>query len=555
MPGAPTPRPLAAFPRIVGLALACALPGCGGSGSSPPAPTPAPVGPTSCAPGGGPTVSVSGTVRYERLPISPAGLGPGVITRPARFVDVELLDASTLADPDGPRCYAQTSTDGGGAYVLTGAPPAGALVVVRVASRTDLDPARNVTVHDALPPSQNVHTNADCFRLDAPAFTAGSLAVVDLTVPWNPGSAEHRPSIGFALLDVLLGCAERIRTTTGETPPLCHAYTRLGNAGATGTSFYADAAKALTILGGSAGQLDATDTDYFDDGVIAHEYGHFVEFNMAASRNRGGPHSGEALEPPFAWSEGAATGFGCLLRQDAAYVDTLGTAPGPTLLDANAENWTPQLVRGIGGEETVVELVWDLGDGATGVADADGDPAAVAFGTLYGRFLSFDAAVSPPYLGTLLDGLVAGDGVPAATITALMTSPADQQITYPLAGADIWPVPLAVPGSASGACDSLSGPNKNPCRGLSSSVWYAFTLGSPQTLTFTLTIGATPGDGDDLDLVVETAAGTVLGSSNAAGAAPESIGPLTLGPGRYVVRVEADCAGAGNQATFTLQVL
>ena len=51
-----------------------------------------------------------------------------------------------------------------------------------------------------------------------------------------------------------------------------------------GTSLRIVAGETFTILGGSAGNLDTTDTDYFDDGVIAHEFGHFVEFNMSASR-------------------------------------------------------------------------------------------------------------------------------------------------------------------------------------------------------------------------------------------------------------------------------
>jgi hypothetical protein len=328
----------------------------------------------------------------------------------------------------------------------------------------------------------------------------------------------------------------------------------LGNAGATGTSFYNDAAKALTILGGAAGALDTTDTDYFDDAVVAHEYGHFVEFNMAASRNRGGPHGGEALEPPFAWSEGAATGWGCALLQSPLYIDSDGNTTGVNQLDKNVENWTPQTVRGIGGEETVTELVWDLLDGTPGLTSTDGDGVAVAFGALYAQFLGYDGTQVVPYIGTLLDRAVNVIGVPQATMTTLMTSPENQMISYPLAGADVWPVPLAVPGVANGACDSLPGPNKNPCRGLTSSVWYAFHVPSQATRTFTLTIGPTGGNGDNLNLTLETFTGAVLGTSAQGGAATEVIGPLTLQPGSYVVRVEADCSGGGNQATFTLTV-
>jgi hypothetical protein len=425
-------------------------------------------------------------------------------------------------------------------------------VVVRVVSRTEADPLREVSVHDALPPGSNSHSGSDMFAVSSAPFAASGSPSVNVTVPYNPGNASSRPSIGFAVLDVLLTCSERIRTGTGEVPPLCHAYVQLGNAGAVGTSFYDHFARALTVLGGAAGNLDGSDTDYFDDAVIAHEYGHFVEFNMAATRNRGGPHSGQALEPCFAWSEGAASGWGCVLLGDPAYVDSVRTSPFPPQFSTSVENWTPQTVRGIGGEETVSEIVWDLCDGVGGLADTDGDAAAVAFGPLYAQFLAYVPGQVVPYVGTLLDRAVNGLGVPAATVTSLMAAPENQQITYPLAGSDVWPVPISLPASVNGACDSLAGPNKNQCRGLTSSVWYVLTLAATTTVTLSLDVQPTPGNGDNLNLFLETPAGGVLGQSQQGGGADESIGPIQLNAGTYVVRVEADCAGAGNQANFNL---
>ena len=497
----------------------------------------------SCVAGTGPLVTITGTVLYERKALTAGGLSAGLVARPARWVDVELIESGTGT------CYGATSADATGAYVLVGNPPQGTTVSVVAYSRTDYDPLRNVTAHSALPPSSNVHTNADCFSQASTPFSAAS-ATVNLTVPYNPGDPNYRPSIGFGLLDILLGCSEAIRTSVSETPPLCHAYTQLGNGGATGT-YYDSFAHALSVLAGMAGDLDGTDTDYFDDGVVAHEYGHFVEFNMAASRNRGGPHSGQNLEPPFAWSEGAATGWGCLLRKDPMYIDTVGTSGG-TSISVSVENWTPQTVRGIGGEETVTELVWDLVDGTAGYPSTDGDGCAIAFAPLYAQFLSYDPSQVVPYIGTLLDRAVNPVGASPATIAALMVAPENQQISYPLTGNDVWPVPLAVPGTANGSCDSLQGSNKSQCRGLTSSVWYRFSVASAVARTFTLTIGTTAGNGDNLNLYLETFAGVPLGQSTNAGAATETIGPITLQPGNYIVRVEADCSGQGNQATFTL---
>jgi hypothetical protein len=492
---------------------------------------------------------VTGTVSFERLPIGGAGLGPGLVTLPARFVDVELTHAFAST------CYGQASTDATGAFTILANPPAGTTLKVVAYSRTDYDALRNVTVHNALPPFSNAHTNADCFSSSSAQFPAGVAQMANVLVPYNPGNLSTRPAIGFGALDVLVTCAERIRASTGETPPLCHAYTQLGNAGSTGTSFYNDGAKALTLLGGMAGQLDTSDTDYFDDGVIAHEYGHFVEFNMSATRNRGGQHNGTmALEPSFSWSEGAATGWGALLRQDPTYIDTVGTSPQAPLISRNVEDWTPMDVAGIGGEETVSEIVWDLVDGTAGVPDTDGDGVATAFGSLYAQFLAYDGSQVVPYIGTLLDRAVSPVGVPAASITMLMGAPENQQISYPLAGADLWPVPLAVPGMAGGSCTTI-GDNTGTCTALASSVWHSFTLGAPTTLTFTLTIGPTGGDGDNLDLFLETFPGAPVGQSTLGGASTETIGPILLAAGKYVVRVQASCGNSPpNAALFTLVV-
>ena len=39
----------------------------------------------------------------------------------------------------------------------------------------------------------------------------------------------------------------------------------------------APVAGSMTLLGGASGNLDGSDTDYFDEAVIAHEYGHALQ--------------------------------------------------------------------------------------------------------------------------------------------------------------------------------------------------------------------------------------------------------------------------------------
>lgn len=524
------------------LVLLLLLPvGCG-TGGSPDGGTPKPV--DDCIVGTGPEVTVTGTVDYQRLVLSPGGLGPALELRPARFVDVQVRVSG------GGTCYGTTSTDATGGFALVARPPAGSTLEVWAFTRTNQDPLRRITVHDALPPSSNAHSDANVFSWTSGAFAAGSATPVRLEVPYDRGSTTSRPSIGFGLSDILLTCSESVRLATGSAPPLCHAYTRLGNNGSTGTSFYSHASRALTLLGGASGNLDGSDTDYFDDGVIAHEYHHFIEYHLAHTLTRGGSHAGEKLEPGFAWSEGQATGFGCLHRATPLYVDTWGTSGDGVFISQSAENWD-QSVRGIGSEESVAELVWDLGDGGAGPADSDGDVASLPLGQVLAAFFGFDASSDAPYLGLLLDRLQAAGSISTSDLATLTLAPENQQVSYPLAGDDVWPIPLAVPGLASGRCDATIG---NRCRGLDASRWYGFTLATSTTLTFDLTIQDITGSGNDLNLYLLRSSGSTIDSSFNGSSTPERIGPVTLVAGSYLVRVEASCLGAGNKADFNLTV-
>lgn len=74
-----------------------------------------------------------------------------------------------------------------------------------------------------------------------------------------------------------------------------------------GMSFYSPNERRLFILGGMLGNMSAADTDHFDDSVILHEYGHFLEDAYGNSQSPGGSHDGRStIDPRLAWSEGFA---------------------------------------------------------------------------------------------------------------------------------------------------------------------------------------------------------------------------------------------------------
>lgn len=95
-------------------------------------------------------------------------------------------------------------------------------------------------------------------------------------------------------------------------------------------SFYRPGYSQLFILGGDQGDVKTADTDHFDNSVILHEYGHFLEDIYAQSDSPGGSHNGNfMIDPRLAWSEGWANFFqaAVLKHYDSSwryYLDSYG---------------------------------------------------------------------------------------------------------------------------------------------------------------------------------------------------------------------------------------
>lgn len=514
---------------------AIALPACGGGGDSVDF-TP----PTS-------SVTVTGTVVYERLTLTTAGLGLPLITRPARFIDVQLRVVGGAA-------ITTARTSATGDYTLTGAAPVGSNLEIVAYAQTGLDPQRDITAHEADPPATDSHLSSTVFRHASAPFANSPAVVADLTVPYGGGTMQ-RPSIGFAALDVCITCWDELLLAGASNLPDLHIYTRLGNNLSLGSSFYRSETRSLALLGGASGALDTTDTDYFDDPVVAHEFQHYMERELGYTMSRGGQHGpAEDLELPLAFSEGMASAMGCLAIGSRDYIDSVGTG------GALAGGWDNENITGnqlgVGGELVTTELIWDLVDGGLGPADADGDGLSVPLTRVYVALLGFVPDQDAPYLHLLLDRLVADAqaGVTQGQMTTLMTSPENHLVSYPAAGNDVFPTALAIPGNASGTLDSLPAANKNPSRGRSSSDWYRFTLGAQTTVTINLAITPIAGSGDNLELFLcnNRDVRAPIGFSINPGAAAEQIGPVSLPAGTYIVRIEAEATGNGNRASYNL---
>ena len=90
-------------------------------------------------------------------------------------------------------------------------------------------------------------------------------------------------------------------------------------------SFYVSGERKLYILGGLNGDVKTSDTDHFDNSVILHEYGHFLEDVYSKSDSPGGSHNGNSItDPRLAWSEGWGNFIQAAVQGTNYYSDSSG---------------------------------------------------------------------------------------------------------------------------------------------------------------------------------------------------------------------------------------
>ncbi len=173
-----------------------------------------------------------------------------------------------------------------------------------------------------------------------------------------------------------------------------------------GLSFYRTGLHELYILGGTNGIVNNTDTDHFDNSVVLHEYGHFLEDVYGKSDSPGGSHNGNfIIDPRLAWSEGWANYFQAnVIRSqiDATwkyYIDTSGFRLD-TVESGSASNYF---------------LVDFTMSGTTGQCYAGGPNSCDAV-TLSGEGVFREMSISREMFKTTLSAASGGVGVPFANI-------------------------------------------------------------------------------------------------------------------------------------------
>jgi hypothetical protein len=352
----------------------------------------------------GATITLSGNATYHARQVfdngnGDGGLGaaPGAVF-PIRFAEVHVLNSGGSVVQCG-------RTDGVGHYSVV-LPKSPAIHTVRVYSRSPVgDPDVQVSVLNR--PSQN-----------SVYFISGNVsASADTTLPVIDASVSSPEVMGgaFNIMDQILKANEflhSVASTCNTQFTGCPAFTVAPKVSVywspgfdpsnyagqnSPISFYLPGYGRLFILGGVNGDTDNHDTDHFDNSIIIHEYGHFLEDNVFRTNSPGGSHDGDAMiDPRLAWSEGWGNFFQAAVQNSPHYYDTYGNVDGMTGFYYNADLETPHVgndypeADGEGNfrEFSITRFLWDTID------DTPTETRFSATDNIHDRFIEIWAALT-----------------------------------------------------------------------------------------------------------------------------------------------------------------
>lgn len=395
------------------LLAACGGGGGGGGGGPPPA-----------------SVTISGRITFDRIPFDATagnGLNPGAIVEsPARQVTVQAIDSGNS------NVLATATTDGNGNYSVS--VPSNRNLFIRARAemvKNDAAPTWTFAVRN--------NANSDAlYALDGAAASSGTAnSTRNLRAPTGFGTTSYtgeRAAAPFAILDTVFRAKELVLTATPTAAfPALNLYWSEDNRptagrfcpndGDIGTSSY------IVFTGGEQddctppatnpdgiyilGDFNAGDTDEFDESVIAHEFGHYIEDRFGRSDSIGGEHGGSAslLDLRVAFGEGWGNAFSSMVRNDPIYRDSSSGISADFQIDLESDD--PQN-EGWYSEASVQEILWDLFDPANDDALALG--FAPIFSVMTGAQVQTDAVTS---IFSFLAALRAANPGVATQITAL----------------------------------------------------------------------------------------------------------------------------------------
>ncbi len=287
------------------------------------------------------------------------------VDRPARRALVQALDGTTVVN--------EAMVDDSGSFRLV--VPDGKTVKVRLSahSKTTAFPRRMGAFCDGAAWDVAVVDNTmmrALYAVDgAMTYSADTMeAHVKAPVSHEGGRYTMRSGAPFAILDTIVQQLELVcQAAPNVMLPSLLVNWSVNNVptggdktmGQISTSHYTSEMdqSVLYILG-----KEDVDTDEYDDHVIAHEFGHYLEARLYRSDSIGGSHmSKDMCDPRVAFGEGYGNALSGMTFDDPIYVDTsgMGQAQGFSLNNATAPADND---RGVYSETSAQYFLWKLFD-------------------------------------------------------------------------------------------------------------------------------------------------------------------------------------------------
>jgi hypothetical protein len=204
---------------------------------------------------------------------------------------------------------------------------------------------RDAATGDAIDPGTYTYTDGQAFNSNA-----GTGHDIDIPSGFNSAGAVTgtRASAPFAILDTVYQAVQLVLSAAPNVnfPELVLDWATDNPGGE--TYFAMGETPQLIVL-----SADPTeDTDEFDQHVIAHEFGHYIEANFSRADNIGGSHGlGDRLDIRVAFGEGFGYAFGAIVLDDPVSIDTFvdgGTRVSSTF-DVDDNPPTPMTRRAAAG--------------------------------------------------------------------------------------------------------------------------------------------------------------------------------------------------------------
>ncbi len=316
--------------------------------------------------------TLRGTITYDYVQATDGISAPGpkldyvhMTARPARRVVVQALE--------GGFAVSQTTTNDLGHYVLQ--VPTGKVVNIRVR----LWALASSYLPDGISPDNCSGASWDIRIVDntqskgsyvfdgVTQFSSNSdFANLHAPLSFSGNTYKVRSAAPFALLDTAVSVLElACQGRRNIAFPLLYINWSPNNINITGDKSTGNISTSHFITENGVSNLyilgkENVDTDEFDDHVIAHEFGHYLENTLFRSDSIGGTHGqGDSLDPRVAFSEGFGNAVSAMTFNNPVYVDTSGDSQSngfPILINSAPTGDS----RGIYSEKSVQYLLWNL---------------------------------------------------------------------------------------------------------------------------------------------------------------------------------------------------